>query len=72
MFTSGTVVGSALLRERLWGEEPDLQPGALIFTGVQVTQAAGKSSWAKDQELMRGLKAAHWKLGLSWDLRTED
>lgn len=48
-----------------------LQSDALVLNGVQVMQAAGKSNWAKDQGPMRDLKAANWKLSLSWNLRTE-
>ena len=51
---------------------PELQPDALLLNGVQVTQAAGKSSRAEDRGQMRDLKAVHRKLGLSWNLRTED
>lgn len=71
VFTSGRGPGAALLREGLWREMLDLQPDALILNGAQVMQAAGKSNWAKDQGLMRDLKATHWRLGLSWNLRTE-
>lgn len=71
VFTSGIVVASALVREGMWREVPDLHPDALILNAVQVKQAAGKSSWAKDQGLMRDLKTAHWNLGLSWNLRIE-
>ena len=51
---------------------PERQPDALLLNGVQVTQAAGKSSRAEDRGQMRDLKAVHRKLGLSWNLRTED
>ena len=71
VFTSGRVVGSALLREGPWPVVPDLQPDALILNGMQVMQDARKNNRAKDQWLMRDLKAVHLKFSLSWNLRTE-
>lgn len=50
---------------------PDLQPDVPMLNGAQVMQAAGKSNWVQDQGLMGDLKAAHWKLSLFWNLRTE-